>query len=315
MDPLLCMNYRMKPFTDLYDKELYEDIKLEYNKKILYESYGLSDEVLNKAKDIIKHITYDIKNNKKSNKDEYGKYVIDNQYVTNLPENHTLIIKYKCIYFIDKLDYLENLKNYELIYTENNINDDEIEIVLTIPIAGNKIPVKYFNEPLYHELTHAYESIKRGGGFFGSEENANYYYNLTKDIMENNGDPKYIKVARCIYACYKFERNAFLHSIYSYLIQYNTLETSYLYDKFKESAQYSYLLDIKQVIDYPKYYEKEIKELTGQNYETFKKYIEKQYKKYISSIGKIMQRIVIDNMGNIPKNQFNDIDDILNDII
>ena len=249
-------------------------------------------------------------------KDEYGRYISNGTYKTTLPENYKLTVRYKCIYFSDNEDYFINLWRYDLIYNEKNIKENEIEINLTIPIINEKeIAIRYFNEPIYHELTHAYESIKCGGGFFGSDKNAEQYKRITDIVLKKKGSEKIIKVARCIYACYKFERNAFVHSLYSKMAQYNTLEICYLYDKLKETDQYSYLMDIKTILDNPKEYEKEIKELTGQNYTTFEKYIQKRYKKYMSSIGKIFQRIVIDNMGNIPVSQFTDIDDVLSDII
>lgn len=317
MDPLLCMNYRMKPFINEIDKKLYADVFDAYDAYSLYESQGLDDEVLAKSKELIRNISFNIKyNHPYKYKDEYGRYISNGTYKTTLPENYKLTVRYKCIYFSDSEDYFINLPRYDLVYNEKNTKENEIQINLTIPIInGKRIAIRYFDEPIYHELTHAYESIKCGGGFFGSNKNAEQYKKITDIILKKNGSEKIIKVARCIYACYKFERNAFVHSLYSKMAQYNALETCYLYDKLKETEQYSYLMDIKTILDNPKEYEKEIKELTCQNYTTFEKYIQKRYKKYMSSIGKIFQRIVIDNIGNIPVSQFTDIDDVLSDII
>lgn len=317
MDPLLCMNYRMHPFINEIDKKMYADALDACDTQLLYESRGLDDEVLAKSKELIRNIPFNIKyNHPPMKKDEYGRYISNCKYNTTLPEDYKLIVYYKCIYFVDYEDYRDNIETYKLVYNERNLEDHKIEINLTIPVIKEReIPTRYFDEPIYHELTHAYESIKCGGSFFGSDENGEQYKRITDIVLNKKGSEKTIKVARCIYACYKFERNAFVHGLYSKMAKYNALEVSFLYDQLKETEQYSYLMDIKTILDNPKEYENEIKELTGQNYTTFEKYIQKRYKKYMSSIGKIFQRIITDNMGNIPVNQFTDIDDVLSDII
>lgn len=292
-------------FQDFFEKSIYEDICTSISKQELYESQGIDENVLKTAKDIINKIQNNC-DNEEETIDEHGVPHVSSKIETSI-NNYRLFVDYTFIIFEDMSDYLKYKRKYNtLLSFKTDISDDDIIITMTTFLIDGIMYSKFFDEPLHYEITHAYELTHKNLNIFNNSLTVEEYDHICEIV--NNKESKYTKkevlVAKCAYYCYKFEKHAFLHGLYAYLVQDTTSSFGSLYAKFVNTQQYKILQNLSTIIQYGDMYENEIKNVLHITPEKFLKYVKKRYNEYINGIGKILNRIYQYNLNITNKTSF-----------
>lgn len=291
-------------FQDFFEKSIYEDICTSISKQELYESQGIDENVLKTAKDIINKIQNNSKEYEFTN--QYGIPCISSEITTNI-NNYPLTVNYTFMMFDSISNYLYYARKEDVkISFQTDVKNNGIIITMTTFLIDGIMYSKFFDEPLHHEITHAYELTHKNLNIFNNSITAEEYDHICEIV--NNKESKYTKkevlVAKCAYYCYKFEKHAFLHGLYAYLVQDTTSSFGNLYAKFVNTQQYKILQNLSTIIQYGDMYENEIKTVLHITPEKFLKYVKKRYNEYISGIGKILNRIYQYNLNITNKTSF-----------
>lgn len=285
----------------------YENIMRD---QILHIAYSSREKVLNESlsinKDVIK-ISNEIKDKilankgkEKSHIDEYNRNQLASS-INVLFNDNTIIVNYTLVLFSDYNEYKENMENYnwscDTVYRKDNKNHFEINIIS--PLIDSKIPSDRFEDSIFHEIAHVVEMIKRDGTLFNNKYNSDDYKELLKIISDNTRSREDRAVATCLYVCRKYERAGFVHGLYGTLYNYYDNRPKNIYRRFTATKQYKYLKVLKMVMEEPAYYADSIETIAHRDYVSFAMYLEKQYKKYMTAVGRVIYQIYNRNLGYI----------------
>lgn len=282
-------------FYNPLEENVYIDISKTFQNIALFEKQGIDDNIRDTVKEIVDKI-----NNNCGNEKEY----IDDHNRLNISSNVSTIINsynteiyYRFIVFDSYPEFFDNRSIYfdDLIY-DTKADGNTIIIHITSFMVEGIILSKYFEEPLYHELAHAYELTRKNLNMFNTVFSEEDYARVCDIIKNPNSDIKEKTVAECAYYCCKFEKQAFIHELYAYLIQYNTSSIDSIYKKFKSSRQNDILTTLNTVLTYRDMYKPEIEKILDISPEKFFRFVEKRYNEYINTIGKMIYRIYQDNL-------------------
>lgn len=276
-----------------------EILRIAYssNKEMLHESLSINSDVIKISNEIKDKILAN-KGKEKANIDKYNRKNLSSSLNISFNDN-SIVVNYTFVLFSDHDEYRDNMEKYnwscDTMYRKDNKNHFEIKIVS--PLVCSKIPADRFDDPIFHEITHVIEMIKRGGVLFNDKYSSDDYKELTEMISDKTKSKEDRVIATCLYVCRKYERAGFVHGLYGTFYNYYDNRPKNIYRRFTATKQYKYLSLIKLVMEEPAYYADSIEKIAHRDYVSFAMYLEKQYKKYMTAVGKVIYQIYNRNLG------------------
>lgn len=155
-------------------------------------------------------------------------------------------------------------------------------IELSFDLFDDKEHPDFFQCTIFHELTHLFQYLKAKRDLVGSDKNL---YENIKNILSTVSDDKALTFANALYASFRFEQDAMVHSLYCKLMKSNDLEAS---DILYNSQEYEFIYDmkwaLKHIDSFPdKYFNIDkgiFKNTVERGLERFKTHIGKAYCRY-----------------------------------
>lgn len=186
--------------------------------RAINEEQGISNELMNKINDVYYGLLDDIAQNKNNVitqmngvKRKDGRYCYDDFF------GKPVYVNYVCYNFVNRqcFEYYFPTLPYYCQISANNVAD-----VIVYFVSGRVYGRTLLND-LAHELTHAFHQNKTKKVFASS--------NVYQTAIKLKDDKSKSKMDRCIgrtiYLSYKFEHDAYFHSLYSNLMSCDTLSS------------------------------------------------------------------------------------------
>lgn len=181
-------------------------------KSVINEELGISDivkeETIKLTNEIIKHLTGII-------------WVIDDYAIKHKTNNFNfkifekdILIKFDLINFRTVDNVTKLIENYDIT---SGYNKHKNILYFTFIMYDGMIDKRTFNDSIQHELTHIYQSLKRGN-FILSDKNSNLYDKIVELSKINNLTKNQKNIVKALYLTFKIEQEAFVNGFYSYLI-------------------------------------------------------------------------------------------------
>ena len=181
-------------------------------KSVINEELGISDivkeETIKLTNEIIKHLTGTI-------------WVIDDYAIKHKTNNFNfkifekdILIKFDLINFRTVDNVTKLIENYDIT---SGYNKHKNILYFTFIMYDGMIDKRTFNDSIQHELTHIYQSLKRGN-FILSDKNSNLYDKIVELSKINNLTKNQKNIVKALYLTFKIEQEAFVNGFYSYLI-------------------------------------------------------------------------------------------------
>lgn len=265
---------------DLVKEEILKEINDSINEELSI-SNQLKDEAFRICGEIVKSIKntptlpFNIKN---------VSFKGNNVFTTFFGEKINII--YKFYNFFYKEDY-DN--NHEKIDVDNRSSYMNKVIYITIFAISGNIIANMFNDTMYHELEHFYQS-KNSNKEVGNKQ----IYKIALWLKNSGYKDNYI-VGDAIYLTRDFEQDAYINGLYGFLIDGCTskydvtekLKRSDAYDVlYRLKHHFNYILNNKEKVDYVLKQSK-----INFNYNNFINMIKKAINRFENKIGKVVIKV------------------------
>lgn len=195
-------------------------------------------------------------------------------------------IVYKFYNFFYKEDYYDK---HEKINVDNRSSYVNKVIYVTIFAISGHIIANTFNDTVYHELEHLYQS-KTSNKEVGNEQ----IYKIALWLKNSGNKDSYI-AGDAIYLTRDFEQDAYINGLYGFLIDGCTSKYD-VTEKLKRSDAYDVLYRLKHHFNYILSNKEKVEYVLKRsqinfNYNNFVIMIKKSIKRFENKIGKVVMKV------------------------
>lgn len=244
--------------------------------KELKESMGISNVVLNATKEILSAIIKDAKRLNWNNDIKQGEFKLEVNALGNTP----LYIRY-LIHYAKTLTNAKGLKGC-------SSNGTSLGVGNLVYVEETRKFVDY-KGLLQHEVEHIYQALHKGD-LLKKGTTEEEVYDVARQLRNSKNAIEKI-VGTTIYYSFRFERDAYINSIYRDILN-NPQQNPQI--TLKKNSVYQNIQVIKDYIlensSWDEKYERIVNLYFGQSLDWFIKIAQKVYKEYMNKIGKMLTR-------------------------